>query len=226
MRKDWFAVLLTVVAAAVVALAEEAVQRPPAASDVLTRTVSNLSSSPEPGDVAFQVAMLGAGVPGGEARVEGCAEVPKKSIRILGPTLREVLDSITTADPRYRWEVHEGVVNLAPAGGLPALLRVRIDVFDSKDAASTQTAEAYLFGLPEVRKGAAKLGLTQVFAGGALYSVPPGHSPPEKPLSVLLKNVTIQGALNALVRLNKRGVWIYRERRCGTPNTFDFHFTE
>jgi len=83
MRKDWFAVLLTVVAAAVVALAEEAVQRPPAASDVLTRTVSNLSSSPEPGDVAFQVAMLGAGVPGGEARVEGCAEVPKKSIRIL-----------------------------------------------------------------------------------------------------------------------------------------------
>ncbi len=226
MRKHCFRALLMVIAAVMVALAQEAVQSPAGASEVLTRTVSNLSSSPEPGDVAFQVAMMGAGAPGGEARVEGCAEAPQKSIGIRGTTLREALDSITAADPRYRWEVHEGVVNLVPAEGLPALLRLRIAEFDSKDAAYTQTAEAYLFGLPEVRNGAAKLGLTQVFCCGALSSVSPGPPTPQKPLNVLLKNVTVQDALNALVRINKRGVWIYHERRCGTPNTFNFNFTE
>lgn len=87
MRKHCFRALLMVIAAVMVALAQEAVQSPAGASEVLTRTVSNLSSSPEPGNVAFQVAMLGAGAPGGEARVEGCAEAPQKSIGIRGTTL-------------------------------------------------------------------------------------------------------------------------------------------
>ena len=226
MRRHCFSALLMVMAAVLLALADGVVQRPSGPSDVLKRTFGNLGSSPVLGDVAFQDVMLAAGVPGGGARVEGCAEAPQKSIRILGTTLREALDSITTADPAYRWEVHEGVVNLVPAEGLPALLRLRVGVFDSKDAADTSTALVYLFGLPEVRNGAAKLGLTQAFCCNALSGISPAPPTPGKPLEVVLKDVTVQDALNTLVRVNKHGVWTYRERRCGTPNTFDFHFAE
>ena len=99
-------------------------------------------------------------------------------------------------------------------------------MFDSKDAPSTQTAAAYLFGLPEIREGAAKLGLTQVFCCDALTSVTPGSAFQREPVKILLKDITVVDALNALVRKNRHGVWIYRERRCGTPGTFDLHFTE
>lgn len=226
MKKHCLAAFSLMVAAAMTAIGQEVAQRPSGGSEVLTRSVGSLSSFPVPTAYAFRDTMLATGLPGGEVNVEACTTTPKKLISVKGQTLREALDSITKADPRYRWELHEVVVNLVPADGLPSLLQYHLSVYDSGDAADPTSAAAYLFGLPELRDQAARLGLTQAICCSALGAIVPGPPATRKPLNVLLKNVTVQDALNALVRLKDGGLWSYHEQRCSAPNTFSFDFTE
>ena len=187
---------------------------------------ANLGSSPLSVNLAIQTAIHGSGAAGGAVITQGCEEPSDSIVRFQGSTLREVLDDIITADPDYRWEVKDGVVNLIPAKGVPDLLTLRIDAFDSGDATSVTTAKTFLFALPEVRKRAVELGFDQAIYGSGLYAVPPGARPARKLLNVRLQDVTLLEALNALVRTHKHGLWIYREIHCKSINHFDINFTE
>ena len=190
------------------------------------RAVANLGSSPLSVNLAFQSVILGSGAAGGAVITQGCAEPSNSVVRPQGTTLREVLNEIVTTDPDYGWEVKDGVVNLLPAKGVPDLLTLRIDAFDSGDATSVTTATTFLFALPEVRKRAAELGFDQAIYGSGPYAVPPGAPPARKLLYVRLQDVTLLEALNALVRAHKHGLWIYREIHCKSTNHFDINFTE
>jgi hypothetical protein len=170
--------------------------------------------------------MLRSGAPGGEVLTQGCAEPSKSAVRPQeGSTLRGILDDIVTADPDYRWELEDGVVNLTPVKGVPDLLTLRIGAFDTGDATDVRTAETFLFALPEVRQREAELGFDRAILGSGLSSGVPGAPPPPK-LNVRLQDVTLLGALNALVRANTHGLWIYREIHCKSTNHFDINFTE
>jgi hypothetical protein len=139
--------------------------KPEAEAELLMRPVK-LPSSPLSVNSAFQLAMLSSGAPGGEALTEGCAEPSDSAVRPQNVgTLRDVLEDIVTADPEYRWEVKDGVVNLIPSQRVPDLLTLRISAFDTGDATSVTTAKTFLFGLPEVRKRAAELGFDQAIYG-------------------------------------------------------------
>jgi hypothetical protein len=195
-------------------------------TELLTRRVVNVGSSPLSINLAFQTAILGSGTVGGAAMIQGCAEPSNSAVRFHGSTLGEFLEAIVTADPDYRWEVKDGAVNLLPARGVPDLLTVRIGAFDSEDATSVTTAKSFLLALPEVRKRQSELGFNQAISGSGFHGVPPPGTPPPARLDVHLQDVTLLEALNALVRANKHGLWIYREIHCDSTNHFDINFTE
>jgi hypothetical protein len=181
-------------------------------------------STPAPS--VFQGAALDAGVPGGAAYFEGCANQPLRTVQPTGSTLREVLNSITHADPEYVWSFNSGVLNLEPSRGIPALLAMRLTNYDSESVTDAASAVTLLSSSPEVTGAANKLGLTQNVSGSALSGLPREPQPPKKPLDIHLKNVTLLDALNAIVRAQKMGVWMYRETHCGSVSLYDVNVVQ
>jgi len=168
--------------------------------------------------------MIASGIPAGEVMIQGCARGSRRAVRVHGGTVREALDSIVGADSKYRWELNDGVVDLLPVEGLPSLLAVRIETFDSKDATDITSAGTFLFALPEIQDAAAKLGLTHNVSGTGLGYVLPGQTQPQEALKIRLQSVTVVNTLNSIVRAGQHGIWIYRELHCGTTNLFDLNF--
>jgi hypothetical protein len=75
--------------------------------------------------------------PGGIVRIGSCSEEPTTyTWRPAGSKLRETLDSIVLADPRYPWELVDGVINVLPVAGEPTFLSTRISEFDVRNATS------------------------------------------------------------------------------------------
>src|ERR1039458_7755383 len=198
-----------------------------AEAELLTRQVFNIGDALLSVNLAIQTAILKSGTAGGAAIMQGCEEPSNSSVRFHEGTLREFLQAIVRADPDYRWEVKDGVVDLLPAKGVPELLRVRVGAFDSGDATEATTAESFLVALPEVRQRAAELGFDGAISGSPLGGIAPGAPPPPPPkLGVQLHDVTLLEALNALVRANKHGLWIYREIHCDSTKHYDISFME
>jgi len=193
--------------------------------DVLSRSAM-IGDVPLPAFSAFEGALLLSGVPGGVAFMEGCSDQPLPMVHPHGTTLREVLNSITHGDSAYAWRMREGVVNLEPSTGLPALLRTNLKTYDSGDATDAGSAVTFLSSSPEVTRAAAKIGLAHNVSGSALSGMAQGPPPPKKPLGIRLHDVTLLEALNAIARANKHGVWTYRETHCGSVHQFDVSFAQ
>jgi hypothetical protein len=201
-------------------------QVPPAPQDdVLTRSVT-IGDVPLPVFSAFEGALLVSGVPGGVAFVQGCSDQPLPVVHPHGTTLREVLDSITSSDSGYVWRMNEGVVNLEPLQGVPALLTTRLKTYNSQELAEPGSAVTALISSHEVTQAATNLGLTRNVSGSALSGIGSEPRPPKKPLGIRLHDVTLLDALNAIVRANKHGVWVYRETYCGSVHQYDVSFSE
>src|SRR5258708_10374105 len=177
--------------------------------DVLTRSAM-IGDKSLPASSAFQGALLISGVPGGVAFVEGCSDQPLPMVHPHGTTLREVLDSITAGDSGYVWRMYEGVVNVEPLQGGPALLRIHLKAYNSRDLTDAGSAVTFLSSSPEVTRAATKIGLAHNVSGSALSGMAQGPQPPKKPLAIRLHDVTLLEALNAIARANKHGDWIYR----------------
>jgi len=75
------------------------------------------------------------------------------------------LEAITAADPQYKWQVEDDVVNLFPRNGDPALLNTRIQKFEAKQIDVDQ-ALGLLLSSPEVQKREADLNLARLLRGG------------------------------------------------------------
>lgn len=174
---------------------------------------------------AFQSLMLQSRTPGGAAFVEGCSQRNRPVIRMQASTVGAALKSIVAADPRYRWEVRKGVVDLLPAAGVPPLLNIRVREFNSGDSANISSAGTRLFSLPEVKEAAGRLGLSRSGLGSGIYAVG-GAQKPVGPLRIDLHDVTVREALDAIVRTNKGGVWIYDEVECGRTHVFQIGFSQ
>lgn len=191
----------------------------------LTRPFAGNPSSFASVNDAFQAIMLQSGLPGGEVITEGCGGEPHKIVRVHGATIGEALKSIEAEQPRYSLDVGNGVVDLLPREGTPPLLNVRIREFNSGASADMSSAGLQLFALPEVAGATEKLGLTRNASGSGLYAVSPGLHRQAPPLDIDLHDITVRDALNAIVRTNGSGIWIYREILCGTSKLFDIGFS-
>jgi hypothetical protein len=134
-------------------------------------------------------------------------------------SLRGVLDSIVSTDPRYTWEVKDGVINVLPSNGLPPFFAIRISRFEISQVESPNEALARLLAIPEVQKAHLKLGPRAV--QGGTYVFCPGCPPKEtKKFSVSLQGVTVREALNAIARAHGSAVWSFRQSECGERKSF------
>jgi hypothetical protein len=208
-----------------VALLLAVVATPALQEEVLERS-AGIGDEALPAFSVFEGALQMSGVPGGVAFVEGCSDQPLPMIHPHGTTLREVLDSITSGDSRYVWRMYEGVVNLEPAQGVPALLRIHLKTYNSRDLTDAVSAVTFLSSYSEVTRAAAKLGLVQNVLGPGLGGMAQGPPPQKKPLCIRLHDVTLLDALNAIARANRHGVWTYRETHCGSLHQFNLSFMQ
>jgi len=191
--------------------------------DILSRTVVLPKSEGVTAPQAFASTLSAAGVPGGIAVLQGRVEQAKHKWEPAAGPLGKTLDSIAATDPDYRWILEEGVVNLVPARGVPRLLGLRIARFDVKAGTDPRYAIQQLFDMPEVRKRMSELALTyprftslQGPVRIAKRDVKPTETGTEP--QVHCQNVTLQAALNAIVRAHGRAVWAYREVPSGGRN--------
>lgn len=210
-------------------------QLPPGAShtqNLLDSNIGNIHFDNASAPFIFNYALIQAAVPGGIVDVSGCPNGPKPvySFAFADARLRDVLEAIAKHDPLDRWTVENGVVNLLPVKGTPALLDTRIGKFDSKDAATPNEAASLLAQSPEVEQAEKRLGLKNPFHIQVGLGVARKYgSPipkPRSPLALHLRNVTFLDALNALVRAKGSGVWMYREWHCSANNGYSVTFSE
>ena len=218
----------TAVLLAVALLPSRGVSRPSAPAlqeDVFTR-IAAVQDKSLTAFSAFEDALQVSGVPGGIAFVEGCVDEPKPVVHPHGTTLRQVLNSIISADSQYVWRVRIGVVNLEPMKGAPALLATHLKAYDSGELTDAVSAVTVLSSAPGVVRAGARLGLTHNALGPGLGGIAQGSPPPQKPLGVRLHDVTVLDALNTIARANKHGVWTYRETLCGPVHQFNISFAQ
>jgi hypothetical protein len=169
---------------------------------------------------AFHSSLWLTHVPGGMATIVDCEpDTLMQSWKPSNAALGQVLDALVATDPRYRWQMQDGVVNLLPATGEPALLRTRLTQFDIKDVASAREALSLLLALPEVKQGMRDLHLKP---GIAIIT---GSSQPNPPkASVRQQGGTLRQALNAIALAQGRAIWEYTERHCDGQNEVVIRF--
>lgn len=192
-------------------------------TDILKRQVTTNKSEYQTTHSSFLESLMSARVPGGIVTILNCDNThPKRQIAFSPGTVRETLDAIVRANPEYRWQVDEGVINLLPATDEPALLKVRINKLKVEDAQSIDRVLDNLLELPEVRTAITNLQLTP---GVKLIIGPVAMDPERRPkFTVEFENVMIREALNAIVRAYGRALWEYKEQRCDGKTIFNVDF--
>jgi hypothetical protein len=196
---------------------------------LLARRVAGLESRQIPLVSTFENALSLAQVPGGLVIVKGCDNAPGAVVTVSGDTLASVLRSVQRADPSYLWTIEDGVLDLLPKRSIPPLLGVKIRTFDVRGAANPSDAANVLFGLPEFREGVARLGLVQGGVQSFLGSGEGESATPKRERSTFhlhVEDVNVLSALNAIVRANDRGVWIYNQRSCHGQSVFNIGFSQ
>lgn len=162
---------------------------------------------------------------------DDCEEAPNVYWKAIRGTFRPALDDFQADNPAYRWELRGSALNLVPAAGIPPLLAAKIQNFDLRTT-DRQTAVGVaiqrLLALPEIRQTATALHLKEgtYYGGGPMaawdYSSgkTPPPPPPPRPISVQVKDVSLQDALNAVAQAYGHTVWWYSQRGCQGEVTY------
>ena len=127
-------------------------------------------------------------------------KVPEKriSIMLLQSPLETVLDAIVQADPSYRWEVNDGVVNLLPKDKEDSLVNIEVKSFQIDNLSRLEVKRA-IVDLPEVASKHKSLGLEP-----AAISLWPGRDKRDHlRLSLSLRNTTPRDILNEIAKRTK-----------------------
>lgn len=144
----------------------------------------------------------------------------RRDFNPTGMSAREVLDSIVAADPRYRWSLEDGVINVLPAAGHPPLLDVRLAEF--KGEATVCGLFGALRESPEVRRRAAELGFdTGQPSDDANGYIIMGGIP--STYEIHCRDCTVLEVLNEIARQTE-STWMYRESNSGGKRDFWFSF--
>jgi hypothetical protein len=172
-------------------------------------------------------AFIAAGVPGGIASNSTCGAEETYDFVPSGRALPDVLGSIVSAEPRYRWYVDHDVANLIYSSGEPTLLDVVISEFSFDRSMTEDEVVQRLLETPDVREGIIKLRLVSQPAEIGLRSLArPGSPTPQGTdgPTIHLQNITVRGALNTIAATHGNAVWRYDEKHCKSPTGFSINF--
>lgn len=210
------ALLLAVGVTALVASGQSGTQRRGMSEEEVLTRHTGVAGKQHGGVVdALVLGLTIAQVPGGVVAVDNCGgynptvKVPPNS------SVKDLLDQIVLASPQYRWHVDDGVINVIPDTNLTAPLDIKISKF-KVESVSASDALNQLLEEPEVRQGIEGLNFHQgarAFGGGFPIS--------KARISLDLKNVTLQEALNSIVRADGRALWALLLRPCNGRNEYD-----
>jgi hypothetical protein len=127
---------------------------------------------------------------------------PSLTLHLQNKSMREILDALCEADPRYTWSADDGIVDVFPratVGDDSYLLNRRLPRFELKNATDIQNgllAIARQLPPPVEQIAEAQLG------GGDPY-------PPE-PWSIALEDVTVREVINRIASHGgPYGIWIF-----------------
>jgi hypothetical protein len=177
----------------------------------------------------FKDILRGTGIYGGFVDTTNCEDQPKgHHLQIeTGMTVQQAMDALVAANPGYRWQMSDGVVNLMPQNPSPLLL-TRIPKFEIK--ATDREIPAVLnelLRLPAVLAREAALGIKDgPVSGVGLSSSGPVPKPPV-PIEINLRNVSLLEAFNKIIVHAPPGaMWISGEGLCGGQKSFGIHVAE
>ena len=142
-------------------------------------------------------------VPLGFLQIRGASGDPgnrKKSIAVRNGTVEQVLDRFVGEDPRYKWVMIDGVVNVLPTDDAD-IIKVLVSRVDLRDAAPEE-AEFSILDLPDVRASLKNAGLSQTEMRTSFGAVQERSR-----FSLSAESVTLQEILNQVVRSNFVGYW-------------------
>lgn len=180
--------------------------RPPI-DKVLKRTVHGLAATDEPIDQILGGLAKDFNVPIGLEKVASaisCSSADVKiSLKIEGGTVRDVLDAVVQADPRYRWEEAGGVINVLPKEEKSLVLETPVSSFQIDEATWTDTRQV-IRELPEIKSKLKENGLTERSA--ILVTGSGDNNLPR--FSFKLRNTTLRGILNEILKVKGYSFWV------------------
>ena len=143
---------------------------------------------------------------GFEAATQG--EEPILSVMIQGRLLQDVLDDIVKKDPRYEWQIVDGVVNVRPKsqrdGLLASILETRVKVFEIPRETRLFQVRPEILKMPEVRALLEQSNVsveTDIKLGGEFVKF-------GKDFSLSRSNVTVREILNQIIRTSDIKYWV------------------
>ena len=131
----------------------------------------------------------------------------KYKLRPATLTVRGLLDAIVRAEPRYKWEIKRGVINLIPTDKFPALLESIIPNIDLKNVTTLDGFDA-LENMPEFRTLANNNGYGNYTVPRISNSSRLGNV---SPFSFKCTGCDIREIMNVYVRAYGRAVWGFDE---------------
>jgi hypothetical protein len=122
-------------------------------------------------------------------------------------TVRGLLDAIARAEPRYKWEIKRGIINLIPTGKFPAFLDSIIPNVDLKNVTTLDGFDA-LENMPEFRTLATGSGYGNFTVPRISNSSRLGN---DSPFSFKCTGCNIREIMNVYVRAYGGAVWGFHE---------------
>jgi hypothetical protein len=131
-----------------------------------------------------------------------------RHIRLQSGTLKAVLDSLIAQEPRYKWELRDGVISVTPIVDRDPFLARFLDTKVSQFEPPKGTTDKFklrdaVLGLPEVRELLQVNGVTV-----KPYDYPYGRSIySEDDVDLTMTNTDVRGVLNNIARRTEHKIW-------------------
>ncbi|MBO0720359.1 MAG: hypothetical protein J2P41_06035 [Blastocatellia bacterium] len=136
--------------------------------------------------------------------IESSDDIPDKdkriSIYVFQKPLEFALNEIVKANPRYRWELNDGVVNLLPKDATKSIVETKIDKFDAANMKRIDVRKA-IGNIPELSEKLNSLGLEFT----TISAWPSRDRRDTMVLTVDIKDKTLKSLLNEIAK--KTGFW-------------------
>lgn len=132
----------------------------------------------------------------------------QQNINIKSGSLNEVLDSLISQNPDYKWEMYDNVVNISPANSrdkfLEDLLETQITKFVLKREIDKFEIRDSIVDLPEIKN---LLKLNNVESLNRSYPYNPKFNLNDR-IDLSILNTTVRGVLNKVVINSENKIWV------------------
>ena len=131
-----------------------------------------------------------------------------RHIHLQTGTLKTVLDSLVAQEPRYKWELRDGVINITPIAARDEFLARFLETKIAQFEPPTGTTDKFklrdaVLDLPEVRKLLATSGVTV-----KPYDYPYRRSIyTDDNVNSSMSNTDVRGVLNNIARRTEHKIW-------------------